>query len=288
VAANSVVGAENGVRKEFDFEICRAAGAHAVRLAVAARSALHILHVDDERKKETDWKRFPSVPELLTRWKMLAPDAMPEAIELELGVKVFKSALGSKDIARTIGDYAQLHSCDLLVLLTHGSSWIGRVLKESIAEASARLAHTPALFLREGDHGFVDEVSGKIRLHNVLMPVAADVAPMQAWGLASNLVRALEPFAEFHLLHVGDTLPTFGNMLPYVDLKRGPVIETILEVAEHSKPDLIVMATAGHHDLFDDLRGSTTERVMRHAPCLVLAIPDKGRRTIGSQQQVHL
>ena len=110
------------------------------------------------------------------------------------------------------------------------------------------------------------------------MPVAADVPPMHAWGIASKLVRALDPLAEFHMLHVGDTLPTFGNMLPYVDLKRGPVVETILEVAAQARPDLIVMATAGHHDLFDDLRGSTTERVMRKAPCPVLAIPEHARR----------
>jgi nucleotide-binding universal stress UspA family protein len=38
------------------------------------------------------------------------------------------------------------------------------------------------------------------------------------------------------------------------------------------------MATAGHQGLFDDLRGSTTERVLRDAPCPVLAIPSKQRR----------
>jgi len=254
----------------------RAAFAHAVRLAVAAQSALHILHVDDEGE-ETDWDRFPRVPELLKQWKMLEPAAPPEAVELQLGVKVSKDALRSKDIAGTISDYFERHSCDLLVLLTHGSSWMDRILKGSVAEASARLIHAPALFLREGDHGFVDEGGGQIRLNRILMPVAADVAPMHAWGLASNFLRALEPLVQFHLLHVGDALPTFGNMLPYVELRRGPVVETILEVAEQIRPDLIVMATAGHQDLFDDLRGSTTERVMRHAPCPVLAIPEKGR-----------
>jgi nucleotide-binding universal stress UspA family protein len=105
------------------------------------------------------------------------------------------------------------------------------------------------------------------------MPIAAEVAPMHAWGLASNMVRMLEPIAQFHMLHVGETLPTFGNLLPHVDLRMGPVVETILEVAEKIRPDLIVMATAGHNGLFDDLRGSTTERVLRDAPCPLLAIP---------------
>jgi len=42
------------------------------------------------------------------------------------------------------------------------------------------------------------------------------------------------------------------------------------------KANLIGMATAGHHGLLDALRGSTTERVLRQAPCPVLAIPIGG------------
>lgn len=251
--------------------------AHALRLAVAARSALHVLHVDDDGK-ETDWSRFPDALALLRQWKMVDAACAPDDVRSQLGVDIARDALGSADVAGAISAFAEQSRCDLMVLMTHGSSWMGRILRGSVAEASARLTHAPALFLQEGQHGFVDRDSGRIRLHRILMPVAADVPPMHAWGIASKFVRALDPTAEFHILHVGDTLPTFGNMLPYVDLKRGPVLETILEAADHTRPDLIVMATAGHHDLFDDLRGSTTERVMRKAPCPVLAIPEPARR----------
>jgi nucleotide-binding universal stress UspA family protein len=256
----------------------KSAFAHALRLSVAARSALHVLHVENAGK-DADWARFPDALALLRQWKTLDATAAPEDVERQLGVRLTKDALGSANIADAISAFAEQHHCDLMVLLTHGTSWMGRLLKGSVAEASARLIHAPALFLHEGQHGFVDQQSGRIRLHRILMPVAADVPPMHAWGLASRLVRTLDPLAEFHMLHVGDTLPTFGNMLPYVDLRRGPVVETILEVAEQARPDLIVMATAGHRDLFDELRGSTTERVMRKAPCPVLAIPDHARRS---------
>lgn len=250
--------------------------AHAVRLAAAARSQLHMLHVDDEGEN-TDYDRFPRASELLKLWEMIDDLSSAENTESKLGIKVTKNAISSKNIAQTIGDFASSNKCDLLVMLTHGSNWMGRIFKSSVAETSARLAHAPALFLREGDRGFVDDRNGKIRLHNILMPVAADVSPMHAWGLASSVVRTLEPSAVFHLLHVGDTLPTFGNMLPYVDLIRGPVVETILETAEKIRPDLIVMPTQGHRDLFDDLRGSTTEQVMRSAPCPLMAIPVEWR-----------
>jgi nucleotide-binding universal stress UspA family protein len=255
-------------------EMSEVAFAHALRLALAARSALHILHIEKE-KREGDWDHFPDVRDLLTRWKMLAPSDSLEETQIRLGVRLFNSALESDDIARAVGDYAEQNCCDLLVLMTHESSWVRRIFRGSVAEAAARHAHAPALFLREGETGFVRKDIGRVRLNRVLMPVAADVPPMHAWGVGSKIVRMLEPLAQFQLIHVGDTLPTFGNLLPHVELRRGPVVETILEFAEQVRPDLLVMATAGHNELFDDLRGSTSERVLRQAPCPVLAIPSK-------------
>ena len=37
--------------------------------------------------------------------------------------------------------------------------------------------------------------------------------------------------------------------------------------------DLIGMPTMGHHGFLDALRGNTTERLLRQAPCPVLAVP---------------
>ena len=56
-----------------------------------------------------------------------------------------------------------------------------------------------------------------------------------------------------------------------VDLRNGDVVDTILQVAADMKANLIAMATAGHQGLLDAIRGSTTERVVRQAPCPVLA-----------------
>ena len=51
------------------------------------------------------------------------------------------------------------------------------------------------------------------------------------------------------------------------------VVEMILKTAIEIDADLIAMPTAGHHGILDAMRGSTTERVLRHAPCPVLATP---------------
>ena len=54
---------------------------------------------------------------------------------------------------------------------------------------------------------------------------------------------------------------------------QGDVVQTILAVAGERAADLIVMATRGHQGFLDALRGSTTERVLRHARCPLLAVP---------------
>ena len=57
------------------------------------------------------------------------------------------------------------------------------------------------------------------------------------------------------------------------EARSGEVVNEILAAAAARQADLIAMATAGHHGFLDALRGSTTERVLRQAPCPVLAVP---------------
>ena len=53
--------------------------------------------------------------------------------------------------------------------------------------------------------------------------------------------------------------------------RKGDVAAAILDAATDA--DLIVMATEGRHGVIDAMRGSVTERVVRGAPCPVLAVP---------------
>jgi nucleotide-binding universal stress UspA family protein len=75
------------------------------------------------------------------------------------------------------------------------------------------------------------------------------------------------------LLHVGEDLPIFDGLLPHIELRQGPVIETILSYAGEIGADMIAMPTQGRRGLLDALRGSTTERILRDAPCPVYAVP---------------
>jgi nucleotide-binding universal stress UspA family protein len=51
------------------------------------------------------------------------------------------------------------------------------------------------------------------------------------------------------------------------------VVATIIDAEADWQADLIGMPTMGHHGFLDALRGNTTERLLRQAPCPVLAVP---------------
>lgn len=248
--------------------------AHALRIAVASQGLLHVLHIDAGAAEDgDDWERFPQVRELLARWKMIGPDASRAEVAEKLGVKFVKATVESDTPAHGVAAYCERHLCDLMVLMTHGRSGLERWLDESIAEEAAREAHTPALFLREDQGGFVDRETGAVKLDTVLMPIEAAVSPVGAFRKTADLAHALNPAADVMLLHVGDDLPLFDGLLPHVELRQGPVIETILNYAKEIKADMIAMPTQGRRGLLDALRGSTTERVLQLAPCPLLAVP---------------
>ena len=56
-------------------------------------------------------------------------------------------------------------------------------------------------------------------------------------------------------------------------VELGSADKNILEQAEKEGVDLIVISTHGRTGLSRAFLGSVTERVVRNAPCLVLAIP---------------
>jgi nucleotide-binding universal stress UspA family protein len=113
-----------------------------------------------------------------------------------------------------------------------------------------------------------------------LVPVDFSPEPRKAIEIV-RLIGRLLTGAEIilHLLHVGRSAPsvhtTSSNLgpLPPVMLRHGNVVKSIVDVAIEFDVDFIGMPTAGHHGVLDALRGSTTERVIRHAPCPVFAVP---------------
>lgn len=246
---------------------------HALRLALALEGELTILHVAERGQRG----HAPAVREALEQWGMIAPGTSREHVEAETGLRVGKAEIRDHDPVQGVAHFLDRHGCDMLVLATHARDGLGHMLKGSIAEAIANAIAVPTLFVPIGRSGFVEPRSGALLLRRIVMPVAAETSARHALHEIEDLAKALGLAPDvIDLVHVGhevlrltDREGTRGR--PVRHLPEGPIVAAILDASNEA--DLIVMPTHGHDSMIDSLRGSTTERVMRQAPCPVLSIP---------------
>jgi nucleotide-binding universal stress UspA family protein len=249
--------------------------AHALRIALTAKCPLLIMHVSTDAKKD-DWASLPHVRHLLAQWGLMDERDSPTAIEQKLGVKIVKVELMPMGTVKGILHFLHDHPADLIVLSTEGRQGVARWLHGSAAEAVSRAAAVPTLFVPAKAEGFVDAGRGEVHLRRVLIPVDHEPKPAAAIGVIMDLARMIRVDAEERLLHVGKHVPKlYGapNQTLQVTKAQGDVVDAIVAAANDWHADLIGMPTAGHHGFLDALRGSTTERVLRQAPCPVLAVP---------------
>jgi nucleotide-binding universal stress UspA family protein len=260
-------------------EASAGAFAHALRIALDAKAGLTLLHVANKPKTD-DWDSFPHVRQTLVDWGLLDPQASIEAIERQLGIVIRKAEMEPQSPLDGIRHFLRQHPADLIVLSTEGRQGAARWLAGSVAEEVARASRLPSLFVPAKARGFVDLRRGETRLRHVLIPVDHAPKPAPAIGSIMTFARLVGgEDAEERLLHVGDDPPpqVQRHREPHRPLpvarRKGDPVEAILDVANDWPADLIGMPTAGHHGFLDALRGSTTERVLRQAPCPVLAVP---------------
>lgn len=205
--------------------------------------------------------------------------------------EIMRATSAAAAILKTITE----DSFDLVILGTHGRTGLKHLLSGSVAEKVARLSPVPVLTV----HGALERYEVK----NILVPVDfSQYSP----SLVKNALAISKAFeARVHLLHVLErpTAASFSWMTekvePYFELnpelreralnkmnaylpesageailkviESGHAYEEIVRYAAANRIDLILMATRGFSK-FDYfwLWGSTTERVVRLAPCSVL------------------
>ena len=251
---------------------------HALRIALTAQCSLTLLHVADAADTR-DWVTFPHVRMVLANWGLIGEHEPEAAVAERLGVKIAKIELAPQSAIDGILQYLDEHPADLIVLATQGRDGTARWLQGSVAEAIARESKAPTLFVPNGARGFVDPRRGEIHLKRLLIPVDRDPKPAAAVGAIMRFAHLLAgPQVEERLFHVGRDAPQIQHharpSLPVpVATVGGDPVDGIVNEANDWQPDLIAMPTAGRHGFLDALRGSTTERVIRQAPCPVLAMP---------------
>lgn len=247
--------------------------AHALAIALIRKTELVIMHAG--RGLLDDWAQFPPVRKTLERWQVLTPGSPRSAVFEKLAIRVTKVSSRGNPVQASI-EHIEKQQPDLVVLATRGQHGLPLWLKPSVAQAIAGRTSAMTLFVPRGCRGVVS-LDGIIQLRRVLLPI--DHQP-DAQEAVIRAARAAEVFGddavEIVLLHVNGALPQVNRpesqACVWKELRReGDVVATILDASREA--DLIIMPTEGRHGVFDALRGSVTERVVRGAPCPVLTVP---------------
>src|SRR5213076_518329 len=206
-------------------DLSATAFAHALRIALAARCKLYLLHVSQYDAAEA--LAFPHAQRLLAQWGLSEEGDAAWVVAGKLGIEVENIRLKLQEPMRAIADFLSAHDSELVVLATHGRDGVAHWLEGSVAEAVFRRSRIPTLFIAPGARGFVDQVSGDVKLRRALVPV--DFSPPA--DLTVEIVRRFGRALTGHhigvdLIHVGEKAPrvkTFSASapLPPVMLRSG-------------------------------------------------------------------
>ncbi len=253
--------------------------AHALAISIARQARLTVLHAEDRAPDSKTWSSFPGVRDTLVRWGRLE-DGSPRAAVLErLNVEIDKIAVKSRSAVAAIQDFVDNDPTDLIVVATQRRAGLSRWLSPSVAERTARKTKTMTLFVPRGARGFVSLEDGTIELQRVLVPVSRHPRPRCATEAAGRMAESFgSGNVTVQALHIGRGFPELhlpqGSGWTWSKLTRsGELVDAIIETANDTRADLIVMPTEGRGGLRDALRGSITELVLRRTPCALLAAP---------------
>lgn len=256
--------------------------AHALAIALIRQTEFTILNVGDNKSKGSEWEQFPAVRKTLERWGLLEKGSPREAVFEQLGMRIRKSVQSGTTARSAILKYLEGNPVDLIVLATEGRGGLPRWLSRSKAEAIAQASNAITLFVPEEGKSFIQLENGDISLQCILLPIDHQPPPTAAIIYATRAAQALavDNTVEIVLLHIGNDETVFDLDLPEnpnwrfrKETRSGDPVEAIISTANEFSSDVIIMTTAGHEGIFDALRGSTTEQVLRKACCPLLAVP---------------
>jgi nucleotide-binding universal stress UspA family protein len=254
---------------------------HALKIALQSKAKLDLMHLERALSAEKAyWLDFPAVRATLSRWGIL-PEGVRRQDVAQIGLLIRKILKPSTDPVETMLRHFRKFPPDMIVLATNQRGGLARWLHKAVAEPLARRSGAMTLFVPRRGRGFVSLENGAVTLKRILIPIDHVPSPQTALRRAFLLARGLDCAAgELRLIHVGNpgTAPRMdlteeAGWSSEIIVRQGDVVDQILEEEAHWRPDLMVLATQGHTDFLDALRGSTTERVLRGAHCPVLAVP---------------
>jgi nucleotide-binding universal stress UspA family protein len=164
----------------------------------------------------------------------------------------------AKPVARTVGQMQKIKS--ILVPMDFS------------AESEKALAYAVP---------FAALFGAKLTLLHVVEPVGVpDFAKSFPLAMENDKLMAE---CKRHLERVVKDIELESNLLEKVLVRYGRAFDEIAGAARMLKADLIIISTHGYTGLRHVLLGSTTERVVRHAPCPVLVVRPREREFVASR-----
>lgn len=206
----------------------------------------------------------------------------------------------TEEITRLTAEYG----IDLVITATHGRSGLRRLFLGSVTERLMRTLNTPLLVLRTTEE---TETANRQEIPFKRILVGCDFSGHAEAAFSCSLNLAREMASELHLVHVvepddykedpkfppesSDQLEEdfhfsitekLRAMVPEQDLNRNVRLKTsvlvgkpyaeLVTYAERRDIDLVVLGVRGRGMVENLLVGSTTDRVVRRAPCPVLSV----------------
>jgi len=280
-------------------ETAEQAVALAAILALRLSADLHLLHVavlvEDSNLDESSRNQ-------LEQLQATSADARRKLLEKSSGihdVSVTPLLVRGIDPDEVIVETASNLGCDLIVMGTHGRRGLSRFFLGSVTERVVRTSPAPVLSLR------ADAVVEPDGITRILVPYDFSDASADATRQAAAWADALD--AEITLLHVVEPVvyPEFYSVdiLPDDLMMRlttrseealdkaatelldgracttlvevGRAADTIVNLADPERFDLVVMATRGLSGLEHVLLGSVAESVLRRVKLPMLTVPSQ-------------
>ena len=216
--------------------------------------------------------------------------------------------------ADEIARAAEEKNADLVISATHGRSGLKRLVLGSVTERLMRTLPCPLFVVRGLERDYVADLNEDLDFHKVL--VGCDFSSDSALAFQYGLSLAQEFQSEVHLAHViepaaykdllkpareekeefqRDLRKKLSEKLtgmvpeeahnwctPKTTLLAGQPHEELTKYAVVHDIDLIVLGVRGHSLVETLFVGSTTDRVVRQAPCSVLSVRAK---TISAKEE---
>lgn len=284
----------------------REAVPYAYKIALGYGSKITLLHAvtlfdyDPYSKKQ----KFPDADTLYAGVEATADAYCSEIIdevnkqskELQI-TKVTERGISPHEV---ISGYAREHKVDLIVMATHGRSGLSNVLLGSVTEKVIQTAPCPVMVVKKPKHADLK----KLLFNNILVPTDFSESSYNAMEYALDLAKkyrsritlmhAVE--VRFHPAYYAGGVESIFELDPDVKPRIQARLEAFLQsldltgvevttlvtdgsshneivkTAESQQHDLIVMSTRGHDEIADYLVGSTTDRVIKRAPCPVFVV----------------